>query len=108
MRRLLIPLIFLLTGCVNNLSVRTEVGESYYVPKETIFVSSFDKDDFLESYEASIESYKVSRTEAANVWLKFNEDSKRRFKECDEGILSTRKCNEGAAFRGRSRAPSRC
>ena len=87
MRKLLIPLIFLLTGCVNNLSVRTEVGESYYVPKETIFVSSFDKEDFLELY-------KLSKTELANLYLASIESTKNYFKDCDDGILSTKQCNE--------------
>ena len=76
------PFIFLLTGCVNNVSVSTEVGESYYVPKETVFVSFFDNEDFLKSYENSIETIKVSKTKAANEWLKRYEGNKKRFKEC--------------------------
>ena len=88
------PFIFLLAGCVNNLSVKTEIGESYYVPKETIFVSSFDKADFLESYEASIESYKVSNTERANVWLDFIEKNKKNYEWCLGLGLGKRRCRD--------------
>jgi len=87
MRKLLIPLIFLLTGCVNNLSVRTEVGESYFIPNETIFVSSFDKEDFLELY-------KLSKTTLANGYLEDIENNNKYFKDCDDGILSTKQCKE--------------
>ena len=75
MRKLLIPLIFLLTGCANNLSVRTEVGESYYVPKETIFVSSFDKEDFLKTYE-------VSKTAEAQKYLNWLKENKNNYEQC--------------------------
>tara|TARA_Y100001978_G_C23630741_1_gene403290 strand:+ start:226 stop:825 length:600 start_codon:yes stop_codon:yes gene_type:complete len=81
----LLPFLLSLTSCTSDLSVKTDAGESYYVPENTVITTSYDKDDFLIKFKALQES-------RANSYLGFIEQNNSAFENCDDGSLSTEQC----------------
>jgi len=75
MRRfLLAPLLIALTGCSNDLSVKTDLGEKYIVKQSAVTVSPYDWDDHVNYLES---------------WIK---DFREGYDNCRSGILSDSAC----------------
>ena len=59
MRRfLLAPLLIALTGCSNDLSVKTDLGEKYVVKQSAVTVSPYDWDDRVNYLESWIKDFR--------------------------------------------------
>ena len=87
MKRLLIaPLLIALTGCSNDLSVKTDVGEVFYVVNSAVKTVAFTKSDLIKKYEATLETKKYN-------WEEPYFDNRNSWANCvDRGDMSIDSC----------------
>ena len=81
-RLLLAPLLFLLAGCSNDLTIKSNIGEKILIKNSTVFLDNKSFDDLIKIVEAN----------TAEELLKENEDSEyyRKQLTVNQGYLQAR------------------
>ena len=81
-RLLLAPLLFLLAGCSNDLTIKLNIGEKILIKNSTVFLDNESFDDLIKIVEAN----------TAEELLKENEDSEyyRKQLPIEQGYLQSR------------------
>ena len=81
-RLLLAPLLFLLAGCSNDLTIKSNIGEKILIKNSTVFLDNKSFDDLIKIVEAN----------TAEELLKENEDSEyyRKQLPIEQGYLKSR------------------
>ena len=81
-RLLLAPLLFLLAGCSNDLTIKSNIGEKILIKNSTVFLDNKSFDDLIKIVEAN----------TAEELLKENEDSEyyRKQLPIEQGYLQSR------------------